>query len=261
MADSEEKKAGTSPGSDGDNLLKDLNIDDVEGLEDAQIAGGQPLPKKVELDIDDMMLEEDEEEAAPEESKAAAPLPEPELPPSPETAPSEAEEKPPRRKISTTKLILLILAFVLPLVIIVAPVIYIFFDKPVETTEPQVPPPVPKMLELKPFIINFPSVTAEGGPDETEKPESSDSPAASPESIIQIIVMVDFPDSTVAEEFKKRESAIRDGLFRYFQGVGLKDIEDVSKQPELSPGLTSLVNGYLNQGRVRSVQVVSVGTV
>jgi flagellar basal body-associated protein FliL len=260
MAEPEEKSGGNSPSSD-DNLLKDLNIDDVEGLEGAQLAGGQPLPKKVELDIDDMLLEEDEEEAAPEEPKEAAPAPEPEPIPESEAAPSEEEVKPPRRKISTFKLVLLILAFVLPLIIIVAPIIYIYWNQPAETPVQQAPLPVPEMLELKPFIINYPTGTEAGKPDDKEKPEADGSEATPTEAIVQIIVMVDFADKSVAEEFKDKEPAIRDGLFRYFQGVELKDIEDTAKQPEFGPALTSLVNEYLNQGKVRSVQVVSVGTV
>ena len=120
---------------------------------------------------------------------------------------------------------------------------------------------MPEMLELQPFIINYPiEAAAEGsGNKDTKKPEGT--PEVLKESIIQIVVMVDFPDATIAKEFKDQKSAIRDGLFRYFQGIGLKDIEDVAKQPALSPALTSLVNGYLKKGQVRSVQIVSVGTV
>ena len=104
MADPDDKTTGASPKSEDDNLLKDLNIDDVEGLEGAQLAGGQPLPKKVELDIDDMLLEEDEEEAPPEAPEVPASAPVREPVPEPEAAPSE-EAKPPRRKISTVKLV------------------------------------------------------------------------------------------------------------------------------------------------------------
>ena len=260
MADPEDKIPASSSKSEDDNLLKDLNIDDVEGLEGAQLAGGQPLPKKVELDIDDMLLEEDEEEAPPEEPEAPAPEPVGEPVPEAEAAPSE-EEKPPRRKISTTKLILLILAVVLPLTIIIAPIIYIYMDKPVETTQQPAPLPMPEMLELKPFVINYQAETAKAGSGEKDAQKTEGSPTAPKETIIQIIVMVDFPDGAIAKEFKSQESAIRDGLFRYFQGLAVTDIEDVNKQPELSPALTSLVNRYLKNGQVRSVQIVSVGTV
>jgi len=48
--------AGKKGGQD-DDLLQNLNIEGVEGLEGVHIEAGGPLPKKVELDIDDALGE------------------------------------------------------------------------------------------------------------------------------------------------------------------------------------------------------------
>ena len=75
---------------------------DAEGLAEAQSEAGRPLPKKVELDIDDMLLEEDIEEALEEALPPPAPVEEP----LPEPVAEPKPEKP-ARKISRFKLLII----------------------------------------------------------------------------------------------------------------------------------------------------------
>ncbi|MFH1135155.1 MAG: flagellar basal body-associated FliL family protein [Pseudomonadota bacterium] len=211
---------------DEEALLKDLNLDDVDVSSDAQASGGRALPKKVELDIDDLGLDE-EEPAAPEK-------PEPE--PLPAPPPLKDEVARPKPRLSRTKLILFIAAAVLPLLIGGGVAAWYFLR------EKEPPPQVevgPGQLELLPFIVNF--------------------PGSNPERLLELKLAVVFKNQQDQAAFESESNKLRDLIYRFVQGKKPDDLEDSPEtKKELSLELAQLINASLKNVTVDRVVVVEI---
>lgn len=214
-------------GQGKDEQLEDLDLGEVDSLQDADTEAGRPLPKKVELDIDDMDLgvEEDKEEE-PEE-----PEEEPkETPKQPE--PEEGEAKAPPQYSSSK---MAFLAGGVLIILAVAAGLLMLFMPP-----PQQPVAAGEHLkiELQPFIINFPA------PDE--------------DVIIKLTLSLSFPSTGAMDEFTSRRPALRDLVFRFIQGRGLVNSDSPEVKTKLRKGLTDLINGSLEKGGVKQLKIVDL---
>lgn len=235
MADEEKNDVFIPPASGDDELLEDLNISDMDGLSDEAAEGGRPLPKKVELDIDDMMLEEEDEEE-PEEPE---PEPEPEPEEIEEPAP-EPEEEPKKKKgrLSLVKLIILALAVIIPLV--AAAGVYKWYSdkKAAEAQKKQAAPIGPILLELKAFVINY--------------------PGAEQDQVVRLTMALTFPTPILAQEFKVNEIKVRNSIYLFLQGQGPEVFNDSETKAQLIDKLKYLINGNLSQGKINKIQLLSI---
>lgn len=219
-----------------DNPGDDLDLDDVQGLEAAQKEDARPLPKKVELDIDDMLLEEeeDEEDELPEELPPPTPVEAPSAP-----VPAPAPEEKPKSKISPVKLAVLGALVLIPIIVVV--MLYVFVLRDDSGTPEGAAAEV--NVELKPFVVNFP---AEEGRDEV---------------IIRVFLSATFPDEATKNEFDDQRVVVRDLIFRYIQGQEAAKVSNVDSAEELGRNLTSLVNEALKKGRIKSIRVTATDLV
>ena len=230
MAD-EDNKFSLGASNSEDALLTDLNLGG-EAMGGAEFDQGRPLPKKVELDIDDMLLESEEEEPPP--------------PPRPRRPhrkfPNRRRKK--RRKRSSPgfpkkKLAILMGIAALVLTVIAAPIIYIFGEKEEKTVEEAIPKP-PK-LYLKPFIVNF--------------------PAKERDRLVKVSLAVEFPNNAVESEFNHDLPVLRDLIFRFIQGQGPAISRPKADMDELIKQITGLLNGLLKAGRVDKVEILEIKNV
>ncbi|MEW5723329.1 MAG: flagellar basal body-associated FliL family protein [Thermodesulfobacteriota bacterium] len=227
-----EKKRG--PGDD--NLLKDLDLTQVEGLEGVHIEEGRPLPKKVELDVDDLLLEEEAEEAPKKEPAAAPPKEEP----APEPEAKEEAAAAPKPRLSLFKVGLLAAAVLVPALVLLL-IVLLSGEKPAPPTPPTAQVAGPTSLELKPFVLNFPQGDGE--------------------VIMELEVAVYFPDELTRREFEERTLVLRDLIFRYVQGRDPAVLAEPQAGVELSGKLAELINRHLEQGQVHRVKVLRLGRV
>ncbi|MDY6851384.1 MAG: flagellar basal body-associated FliL family protein [Thermodesulfobacteriota bacterium] len=214
-------------GQDEAEQLEDLDLGEVDSLQDTDTEAGRSLPKKVELDIDDMDfgVEEDKEEE-PEE-----PEEEPkETPEQPEPEENEAKASP---QYSSYKVAFL--AGVALTILAVAAGLLIFF-----MPSPQQPVAVDEHLkiELQPFIINFPA------PDE--------------DVIIKLTLSLSFPSAGAMDEFTGRRTALRDLVFRFIQGQGPVNSDNPEVKAKLRKGLIGLINESLEKGGVKQLKIVDL---
>lgn len=214
-------------GQGEDAQLEDLDLGEVDSLQDADTEAGSSLPKKVELDIDDMDLgrEEDKEEE-PEEPKEE---PE-ETPEQPEPEEDKAKAPP---QYSSSKLAFLVGGVLI--IVAVAAGLFILF-----APSPQQPAAVeePFKIELQPFIINFPA------PDE--------------DVIIKLTLSLSFTNAGAMDEFTSRRLTLRDLVFRFIQGRGPVNSGSSEVKTKLRKGLTDLINGSLEKGRVKQLKIVDL---
>ena len=234
MADPEKNGSMDSTSSDDDLLLEDVDFGDMKGLEDAAQDSERALPRKVELDIDDMLLEEEEfpEEA---EEEGAAPAEEPEA--EPETAPAEEPEAEPEAApggISRFKLILIAAG---GLVVLGIAVIAAFVLLSNNSTDGKSVITGPAKVELAPFVINF-----------TGEKE---------EVIAEFILSVTFPTPEAKAEFESRSVVLRDLVFRYVQGQGAGILDDAEGRKKLLIGLKDIFDQTLKTGPVEQVKILS----
>ncbi|MEW6266655.1 MAG: hypothetical protein AB1641_26585 [Thermodesulfobacteriota bacterium] len=230
----ETKKSPASVGPGGDNMLQDLNLADIEGLEGAHLEGGRPLPKKVELDIDDMFLEE-EEAAKPEEKPAPPAKEEPEKEAAAELPAKPAEEPKPR---SPYLKIGLIAGAALVVAVLAAGLILSKMKTPPE------PPPkaaVPLEMELSPFVVNH--------------------TGREREVIQELKLFVAFSDAQGRLEFENKTLIMRDIIFRFLQGRGPLASNDNKAKSDLGTALTELINRTLKQGQAKQVLILKVNPV
>ena len=209
-----------------EEIIEDLNLDDSSFTVDNSIAeAGRPLPKKVELDIDDMAFEDDEEEI-PEVDQ------EPEIEPV-EVQPAEEEPAPPRRRWSRPKILVLIALVLLPLLIGGGVAYKLFFQPEPPPEEPAGPPSV----NLKPFLINYP------GPQK--------------DTIATLTLKIVFPNPVIEEEFNTRSPVVRDLIFRYVQGLGPQALTAGPEARDLMLiDLANIINSTLEPNRILKVDIL-----
>ncbi|MFH1091378.1 MAG: flagellar basal body-associated FliL family protein [Pseudomonadota bacterium] len=209
-------------GSDPDALLKELNLEEMEGLEEVEFTPGRPLPKKVELDVEDIGFEEEEEEEKPPTREVEAePAEKPGISPPP-------QEKPGRT--SNRKLMLLIAAVLAPL--IAAAVLFLYLGLGAGLKKTTLLPT--QQIELLPFVLNY--------------------PAQDNRTIIKVKVRIIFNNSTAPKEFLQNDMHFRDLIFRFLQGQGPDPLLAGPKSRDiLASDLIRLLNGSLKQGRITSL--------
>ena len=218
----------TNPGVDeNDALLSDVNFGDLGETGTMGSDEGRPLPKKVELDIDDMILDEDEE---PPEITEPEPI---------EEITPEEEPEPAPAKFSRFKLAILAAAALLVLIAVAVPVIIMTTGEKVETEPAKPANPLDNMIQ-SPFVINF--------------------PVADREIIMKMTLAASFPNEVVQQEFQIRQVVIRDLIFRYAQGLGPEMLNDTDYRAQLGTELAQLINETLTQGQVKNVAVLEIVT-
>lgn len=178
-----------NPESDDDDLLKDLDAGEINGNGPAD--SSRPLPKKVELDIDDFLEEEIEDEPPP----AAEEKPPPPVKEEPKTDKKPVEE--PHKRFSRKKLILLGSSGLVLLAVIAGAVFFLLKDK--EPPPDNTPPPV-NMIELKAFLVNFPP------------PNDA--------FILKLELSIKFPNQLVLQDFSNNRLIQRDRIYRMVQSLG-----------------------------------------
>lgn len=220
---SDEKKSGEENGllMDDADQVNGLDMDRIPNLEEAQIEAGRPLPKKVELDIDDIFTEEEEEEPekTPEPEKEAVEV-------------TEAEQPPP--KYAFYKVILLSGAGVLFLTGLAVLGLWLV---------PDIQPPQmrqllkgPIQMELQPFIINYPGDQGD--------------------VIVKLRLNLSFSNSQAHEEFSGRLLTMRDLMFRYMQGQGAIDPNSQKAKDRLREKLIELISGALEKGKIQDLKIL-----
>jgi flagellar basal body-associated protein FliL len=217
MADDQNKNG---LGEEDEALLNEL---DADGENDEQ----SPLPRKVELDIDDMVFEDEEEEEGEEEE--AEPEPELDLE-EPEAEPAEEEPKPKGRR-SKKKLLFIGLLALVPLLGLGAAA-YLFLG---DQSEPEVvQEPVTPSLTLKPFVINY---------------------APREKNVATLVLTVTFPSPEIMSEFERQIIVFRDKIYRYAQGMGPGPIDDLDAQQGMMTDLSLLINRTLTKGPIQKLSI------
>ncbi|MBU2548538.1 MAG: flagellar basal body-associated FliL family protein [Proteobacteria bacterium] len=233
MADEEKDLLEEMGIGGGDGPTGEMSLDGMDGLDAAGQEDGRPLPKKVELDIDEMMEvpEEDLEEEAPEEE------PEEEAPVQ-EEAP---EEEPPPARISRSKLAVLAGGGLLIVLAVASVLIMLLGGGPA-------PLPIPKVLfgsgsisQLKPFVINVPQ--------------------ADRDVIVTLTLDVTFSDKEAKGEFENRLLVHRDAIFRLLLTRDLPTMDSPKARNELAEELVRLIGGGLSKGRVERVKITELTVV
>jgi len=214
-------KANVPLSGDGDQA-DGFDLNSMPNLEEAQLEAGRPLPKKVELDIDDIFAEEGEK---PEET--------PESEPEKETA-AVLETEPPPPKYAFYKVVLLGGAGVLVLAGLIALVMWLVPEIQPAGVRQLIKAPV--SMELQPFIINY--------PDEQR------------DTIIKLRVSLSFSNAQAREEFSGRLLTMRDLLFRYMQGQGPIDPKSQEAKDKLRENLIRLISGTLKKGKIKDLQIL-----
>ena len=224
---------GNSP-RDGD-FLDALNLENVDGLENAQTESGA-LPKKVELDIDDLYLEEDEEEEAAAPAKEEGP-PKEEARVEAEAPPKE--EAPAKKKRSP---LVVSLALAVPLLLAATGALVLLLPE-----KEVAPPPVeqvelgPGQIQLAPFLINYPS--------------------GKKDSLIKLNVVVNFTKPQTEESLPPKVVVIRDLIYRYVQSLDPAVFSEQGAQDKLSAELTAIMNSQPDTGGVKEVVVLQLEAV
>ena len=227
---------------DAGSLLGDLDgLPGEEGLGTDIPAGDHGMPKKVELDIDDLSWEDDEEEPEVDSGPIVEPEPEP-------APPVEEKEEEPPKKFSMFKLAIIGGATLVVIVALLAGYMFLFQDK-------EEPPPQtaakPGMVELRPFVINY--------------------PAQDHEIIILLSLALRFPDEATRTAFDARKPLVRDLIFRVVQGYDPNDLTAAGSREKIQEVLGQLVNqemfrpdegqGALPPGEEIKVEVLGLSTV
>ena len=218
---------------DEEALIKDLNLDDIDdmNMKEESDSGGRSLPKKVELDIDDLGLEAEEPEIPPDEE----PEPEP-IPPPP---PVEEEAEKPKAKLSKKKLFLFLILALIPILVGGGAAGWYFFLK--EEPPPQIEAG-PGQIEMMPFIVNF--------------------PGSDPEKLLELQLTVVFNTKQDESAFKDDKIKLRDLIYRFLQGKKPDDLEDESDiKKQLGKEIAHLINVSLKTVRVKQVVVVGISKV
>jgi len=209
--------------SDDRDQVNGFDMDNMPNLEEAQLEAGRPLPKKVELDIDDIFTQEEaaepEEALEPESEKETAEVLEAELPPP---------------KYAFYKIVLLGGAGVLVLTVLISLVVLLFPD--IQPPEVRQLLEGPISMELQPFIINYPD-------------EQGD-------TIIQLRFSLSFSNAQAREEFSGRLLTMRDLLFRYMQGQKPIDPDSQEAKDKLRENLIRLISGALKKGKIKDLQIL-----
>jgi flagellar basal body-associated protein FliL len=190
------------------------------------------LPKKVELDIDDLILE-DEDVEIPEEKPEAAPEE-----PKDEVVEEEEEPEEVKSKFSKLKLSLIASAVVIPLAAVTLWLILGKGEKPEIKPEPQA---VLEKLELLPFIVNLPRQQSE--------------------LIFKFKMSLSFPTILAKDEFAGQTAAMRDLIYRYLQGREPDLLEDPEAKTLLAEELAGLLNESLKKGRIESLQILELSLI
>ena len=206
----------------------------------------EPATKKVELDIEGIFLDDHEEpsdsdgdmpdDGGPEE----APPVEAEAPP---PAPPEAPAEEGKKKIPRLKLLLIVGPAVLILAALGLGAYKLFF-----AAEPEPPPPplvidprpphrdpAPGDMELNPFYVNFP-----GSPNET---------------IVEMQVVLHYPDLPNKMVIDEKMPVIRDIIFRITQSKGAQVISNGELQRSLRQELADQANLALGGEHITYVQI------
>ncbi len=217
------------PGDDSPTGGLNPDFDDTSGLE---IEEDRALPKKVELDIDDLILEDEDVEIPDDE-----PDEEPEASEEEEAAEVEEEEEPDKAKpkFSKAKLAILASALLIPLT---AGILWLTLSdgkKPEPAPQPQV---AVEKLELLPFIVNL--------------------PLQQKELILKFRLSVSFQTTMVKAEFEGQTASMRDLIYRYLQGREPELLEDPEAKTLLAEELAGLLNGSLKKGRLESLQILEL---
>jgi flagellar basal body-associated protein FliL len=214
-------------GNEDDAFLKDIDFGELGESGAIGLDEGRPLPKKVELDIDDMILEDDEE---PPETTEPEPV---------EEAAPEEEPEPAPAKFSRFKMALLAMAAILVLAAVAVPVIIMTRGDKVETETVKPANPLDNLIQA-PFVINF--------------------PGDKQDIILKMTVAVSFPNQAVQQEFQTQLVVIRDLIFRYALGAGFDSLNDQASRSILSQELAQLINENMKQGTVKSVDIIEIVT-
>lgn len=219
-----------------DSFLKDLDASNVAALEENGLENGRPLPKKVELDIDDLMFGEDEDEAEETEEPAEAGEQE-----TVEEAPPPSEEPPRRVKYDVKKLTVLASAGLLGIGLLIGVGLWL---RPTEGPPPPVRnvQPAARAIALEPFIINFPT------------PQGAD-------VIITLTVSLVLSPGASPSQVASQTTVLRDMIFRYVQGQGPFDPSDQPTKERLGQELGGLIRNHIKAGVVERVEITNLAVV
>ena len=213
--------------------LGEAGLEDKPGAGQAAGESGRSLPKKVELDIDDMLLREiapPEATPPPAVEQIPEPIEEKEVP-----APAPAPKKKP--KISRKKLLILGGAVLLPLMLTFVAVIWFFFSEEKPSPEEKAAA-LPQIVRLAPFIVNYPE--------------------ARPEIVVRVEISLTFADASAEALFEGRKIPMRDIVFRYLQGRGPAVVRDPQASTALSQGLMRLLEEHFASGAVKNVEIAKL---
>ncbi|MBF0529459.1 MAG: hypothetical protein HQK55_09340 [Deltaproteobacteria bacterium] len=238
MASTPPQKPGNKPGDSGDEaLLQDLKLSDIEEVGGTVAQTGRPLPKKVELDIDDMLLEEE----PPAQIKPEPKKPEPvkELTPLPAEEASEDEE--PKARISKKKIAIISALLIIPLALAI---LFFLPGKPKPTpvhTKKVATGPVDVVLQ--PFVINFPGQSS------------------GKEPLMYIKFSIFFTTVEGKHEFDAQTVMFRDLIFRFIQGRGPIPFGNSPVRTEMIQSLIVLINEHMKHGQADQLQILEMGLV
>ncbi len=232
MAAEENKQTPTGMDSliDEEGVLKEFDLGEMAGVESAGLEDGRPLPKKVELDIDDMLLGEEEEEPEPspdEKDEAAA-----------EAAAAAAQEdieKVPAR-ISRKKLAILAGAALLLIITLGAAVIWMLpSDKPLPPEETAAGL---NSVEMEPFLIDI--------------------PANNSSVLMQFKITVAFSTPQEKSFVEAGTPLLRDAIFRFVQSQANLNPEDSIALDKLQNDLTMLLRNTAREYGIKSVRITDM---
>lgn len=210
-----------------------LNPDRDDLSSGQEIEQDRALPKKVELDIDDLILEDETVEIPDEEPEETTEAPEKEE----EEAGTETEKKlgEAKPKLSKAKLAIMASAVVIPLIVVI---LWLTLSNGKKTEPDPQPPAAVEKLELLPFIVNL--------------------PRQQNELILKFRMSLSFPTALAKEEFEGRTATMRDLIYRYLQGREPDLLEDPEAKTLLAEELAGLLNESLKQGRIESLQILEL---
>lgn len=194
----------------------------------------RPMPRKVELDIEE--LAEDiivEQPAAVEE----------EIDPIEDDYEDEEEDL--EVKASPLKLIAFILAGVGVLaVIVIGIVFFINYNqalKDIRIKREALTSEKALNINMQPFVLNY--------QDQGQ------------ERLIRVVIRLSFTNSMATLEFKEQQTLLRDLIFRFLQGGEPEYLENKDNTVDLEIKLSEIVNSFLIQGKLARLSIKNISDV
>jgi len=247
---SEAEAPGTSEAAPGGPAGEEDNSE-AAGADQSDEAP-EPLPQKVELDIEGGFLEDlasmFPKDSRPEQPEAqdAPEAPKPAAPPPPKTAPAPKPAQPPLEPPPKPRSRLKFLALLPPILMLLGGLGWFahqHFNQapppppPVLVIDPTVPPRgelEPGEMLLKPFYINF---------------------AGQPETIVEMTVMLYYNDTPDRELIEANLPVVREVVFRLTRNKGRQVVTNANLQRALRRELVKETNAALGAEAVSYIQL------